>query len=109
MKTTLVNIQAHPRSKFDVWIGRSRRTHKDERVREHCEFTAPYYKHGGSEDWREGACKNYKRHLSAVLASPAKRKRFEALRGKRLGVWGEFGLLTGQVLLDMLKELKKDK
>lgn len=109
MEPTLVDIQTHPRRKFDIWIGRSNRTHRDDRLRHDYQFAAPYHRHCGKEDWRKAACDHYRKHLRAELKNIPARKRFLQLRGKRLGVWGEFGLMTGQVVLDMLKELQKDK
>lgn len=104
-KTTLVDVTES--DEWDIYIGRARRKAVNKKLRRDHPFTAPYFPHGGHDDWRERAAKSYRRHLILKIQDKGKLAEFEALRGLRLGVWSDFGLELGQVVVDLLHELER--
>jgi len=92
---------------WDVYIGRARRKALNPRLKVDHEFTAPYVPHRGRDDWREHAQVEYRKHLVRMIQRPEVLKRFEDLRNRRLGVWGDFGLEMGQVVVNLLNELQR--
>lgn len=99
---TLVDARVH--TDFNIYIGRGQRKAKDVRLRFDHPFTAPYYRHQGSADWREEAVAKYEAHLREKVQDRKQFERFMELKGKRLGVWGDFGAMLGEVVLKLLEE-----
>ncbi len=103
-KTTLVDVTES--GKWDVYIGRARIKSGNLKFRRGHVLTAPYFKHDGDPDWRETAKEDYREHLLKLLDGDKLREVALSLRGKRLGVWGEFGMEMGAVLVKIVEALE---
>ncbi len=103
-KTTLVDVTTT--GKWDVYIGRARLKTRNVAFRVSHALTAPYFRHDGDPDWRDDAKDEYRKHLLKLIGADDMREIALALRGKRLGAWGEFGVEMGEVLVKVIEELK---
>lgn len=105
---TLVDVTLN--KDWDVYVGRARKRNADKldaRLRYTHPFSAPYYRHNGNPNWREEAAEDYERHLRTKLQDREELYAFMGMEGMKIGVWGEFGMELGEVVLKLLREAKQ--
>lgn len=102
-KTELIDVSM-PGADCDIFVGRGRVKHHDEKYWYSHTLSAPYKPHKGNEDWREDAKIDY----SAFLSHRINRADLEKLIGKKIGVWGDWGMELGKLLLKAVNKLESE-
>lgn len=104
MGTTLVDVSAG--AEFDVFVGRERLKSTDERLWHTHPLSAPYTKHNGNPYWKDDAKDDYRALLNKKLTIADSRHALESLIGMRIGVWGDWGMKLGEILLKVINQLE---